>query len=191
MRFRSLAAFTFSLAAIPLFAADPPREPRALTILAASGRSIQTWHGQATLQSLHMEWSQPYRWKSQLSLDIAPYSIRQPRSWFGDLYNDGDENTYAIAGALILRRTFRPQSAWRTYVEAGTGPMWSTHRVPAATSHFNFATQTGFGVIFMPRSDYGLFAGYRFWHVSNGGIVSRNPGLNVNGIVIGSRLVAR
>jgi hypothetical protein len=63
--------------------------------------------------------------------------------------------------------------------------------VPAATSHFNFATQAGFGVILMTRADFGMFAGYRFWHVSNGGIVSRNPGLNVNGFVIGSRLVGR
>jgi hypothetical protein len=69
--------------------------------------------------------------------------------------------------------------------------MWSNRRVPAATSHFNFATQTGVGMIFTPRTDFGMYAGYRFWHVSNGGLSSRNPGLNVNGFVIGSRLTAR
>ena len=187
---RSLLFVVASLVATCAFAADPVRDPRALTIFAAGGRSIQNWHGQATFESIHFEWSQPWRWKTQLAFDVAPYAIRQPRSWFGDQYHDGDENVRAISAAAIVRRTFRPDSMVRTYLEIGTGPMVANRRVPAATSHFNMATQAGFGVILMSR-DVGLYAGYRFWHVSNGGIASRNPGYNVNGIVIGSRLVAR
>ena len=194
MRFHHLAPlvlFNLAVLVVPATAAERSDEGRAFTFFVAGGRSIRTWHGQATISSVHLEWSQPYRWKSQLALDIAPYTIRQPRSWFGDQYHDGDETVHAMAVALILRRTFRPQSPIRPYVEAGTGPMWATGRVPAATSHFNFATQAGFGLILMARPNFGLYAGYRFWHVSNGGLSSRNPGLNVNGIVIGSRLVGR
>jgi hypothetical protein len=176
---------------LPSYAADEPRDGREFTVFAAGGRSIQTWHGQATIQSLHLEWAQPYRWKTQIALDVAPYAIRQPRSWFGDKYHDGDETARAISSILILRRTLRRESALRPYVEIGTGPMWGNRRIPAATSHFNFATQAGFGVMMMPRSDFGVFVGFRYWHISNGGLSSRNPGLNVTGIVIGSRLVSR
>jgi hypothetical protein len=178
--------------AVRMFAADASASAtRAFTVYAAGGRSVQNWHGQATLQSIHFEWSQAMRWKTQLAFDLAPYQIRQPRSWFGDQYHDGDETVHALAFAATLRRTYRPGSILRPYIEAGTGPMIASQRVPAATSHFNFATQAGFGIILMGTEDFGLYAGYRFTHVSNGGLAPRNPGLNVNGIVIGSRLVSR
>ena len=185
---KSILFVVVSLSATCAFAADPASSRRALTIFAAGGRSLQNWHGQATFESLHFEWAQPWRWKTQLAFDVAPYSIRQPRSWFGDQYHDGDETVRAISATAIVRRTFRPDSMLRPYLEIGTGPMVANRRVPAATSHFNMATQAGFGVILLSR-DVGLYAGYRFWHVSNGGLSSRNPGWNVNGIVIGSRLM--
>ncbi|MGZ7079658.1 MAG: acyloxyacyl hydrolase [Thermoanaerobaculia bacterium] len=188
---RLLFLIAFIVVTTPMSAADSVAYGRTFTVFLGDGRSIQGRHGQATMQSLHMEWAQPFRWKTQIALDLAPYSFRQPRSWFGDTYHDGHETARAIAAALLLRRTFRPQSSVRTYVELGTGPMVGDKPVPAATSHFNFATQAGVGVMLMARADFGIFAGYRFWHVSNGGLVHRNPGLNVNGIVIGSRLVAR
>jgi hypothetical protein len=179
------------LLAAPASAAGDVASRRSFAFFAGGGRSFKTWHGQSTMTSLHLEWSQPFRWKTQIALDLAPYNFTEPRSWFGNKYHDPNETVRAIGAALLLRRTFRAQSVARTYIELGTGPMKSTRRLPAATSHFNFATQMGFGVMLMTRADFGVFAGYRFWHVSNGGLVHRNPGLNVNGIVIGSRLVAR
>ena len=178
------ALFTAATAA----AAEVPRQ---FTIFVAGGRSMQNWHGQATFESIHFEWSQPFRWKTQLAFDLAPYTIRQPKNWFGNQYHNGDETLSAFAAAALLRRVFRPGSAARPYFEIGTGPMIASRRVPAATSHFNRASQAGFGVIMITRDNLGVYAGYRFWHVSNGGIVSRNPGYNVNGIVIGSGFVVR
>jgi lipid A 3-O-deacylase len=186
-----IAFLGFVVLALSALPADAAPDGRTFTIFVGGGRSIQTWHGHATIESLHMEWAQPLRWKTQIALDVAPYSIQQPRSWFGNRYHDGQETARAIAAALILRRTFRTQSSLRPYVEIGSGPMVANRRVPAATSHFNFASQAGFGVMLMTGTDFGVFAGYRFWHVSNGGIAPRNPGLNVNGFVIGSRLVGR
>ena len=69
-------------------------------------------------------------------------------------------------------------------------PLISTQRVPEATSFFNMATQGGVGIIVASVRGIGLYTGYRFTHISNGGAASRNPGWNVHGIVIGSRLVA-
>ncbi len=192
---RLVLSIAFSLGSLmltlPASAGDAAANGRTFTIFVGGGRSIQSWHGQVTMESLHMEWAQPLRWKTQIALDVAPYSIRQPRSWFGDKYHDGEERARAISAAIILRRTFRQRSSFRPYVELGSGPFVANRRVPAATSHFNFATQTGVGVMMMATRDFGIFAGYRFWHVSNAGIVSRNPGLNLNGFVIGSRLVGR
>ena len=181
-----------TLLAAPAFASDASSpEPAALTIYAAGGRSVQTWHGQATLQSIHFEWSRPFRWRTQLAFDFAPYLIRQPKSWFGDKYHDGDESVTAIAFGATLRKTFRPGATLRPYAEIGTAPMISEYRVPAATSFFNMASRGGFGLIAMGSRDVGVYIGYQFLHVSNGGLASRNPGLNVNGIVIGSRIVER
>ena len=160
----------------------------AFTLFADGGRSVQTWHGQATLRSIHFEWSRPFAWKTQFGLEFAPYSIRQPRSWFGDLYHNGDENVSAIEFGATWRKMFRPSASIRPWAEIGTGPMISLYPVPAATSFFNMATHGGAGIVLMGSRDIGLYIGYRFTHVSNGGLSSRNPGLNVNGIVIGTRI---
>jgi len=143
------------------------------------------------MESIHFEWSRPFRWSSQLAFEFAPYSIRQPRSWFGDKYHDGDQTVTAFAFGATLRKVFRPEGAVRPYAEIGTGPMIAEYQVPAATSFFNMNSHGGFGVIIMGKRDIGLYAGYRFMHVSNGGMASRNPGLNVNSIVIGSRIIQR
>jgi hypothetical protein len=178
-----------ALLTLPALAADATsRDPAAFTIYAAGGRSIQTWHGQVTLQSLHFEWSRPFRWDTQLAFDVAPCLIDQPRSWFGDKYHNGNENVTAIAFGATLRKTFKPGHSVRPYAEIGTAPMLSQHLVPAATSSFNMASRGGFGVIAMGSRDVGLYIGYQFLHISNGGIAARNPGLNVNAIVIGSRI---
>jgi hypothetical protein len=71
------------------------------------------------------------------------------------------------------------------YLEMGSGPMWASRRVPAATSRFNFITQTGFGVVVYPQRTSALVIGYRFAHISNAGYAPRNPGLNVSSLLIG------
>ncbi|HVS32035.1 MAG TPA: acyloxyacyl hydrolase, partial [Thermoanaerobaculia bacterium] len=73
------------------------------------------------------------------------------------------------------------------YVELLVGPMWAEKQVPASTSRFNFITQPGFGLTFARRGRVAPTLGYRFSHVSNGGYSPRNPGINVNSIVLGLR----
>jgi hypothetical protein len=115
--------------------------------------------------------------------------VRQPRSWFGDQFGDGEENVRAIAGSVLIRRRFREESDRRSYyIEAGTGPMWAEKRVPAATSRFNFLSQAGAGMVLYPQNRVSMVIGYRFGHISNGGYAPRNPGLNVSSLVIGTRI---
>lgn len=155
-----------------------------ISVHAAGGKSITTWHGQATIETLNIEASRTIRPRTELAFVFAPMFIRQPRSWFGNQFGDGEENVKAISGALLLRRTFRNETI---YVEAGTGPMWAERRVPAATSRFNFHSQFGAGFVLFPRNRVSMVIGYRFGHISNGGYAPRNPGLNVSSLVIGTR----
>jgi len=158
------------------------------SVHAAGGKSIRTWHGQATVESLNIEIGRALSPRMEVAFVFAPMYIRQPRSWFGDQFGDGDENISAVSGSLLLRRRFR-ESADRAaiYVEASTGPMWAERRVPAATSRFNFISQFGAGVELWPQSRAPIVLGYRFGHISNGGYAPRNPGLNVSSLVIGTR----
>ena len=159
-----------------------------ISVHGAVGKSLKTWHGQATIQSLNVEFGRASSPRTDRAFVVAPMSVRQPRSWFGDQFGDGDENVAAVSASLLMRRRFRERSSRAAiYVEASTGPMWAQRRVPAATSRFNFISQFGAGVELRPQSRTPIVIGYRFGHISNGGYAPRNPGLNVSSLVIGAR----
>ena len=56
--------------------------------------------------------------------------------------------------------------------------------MPESTSHFNFHSQGGAGVI-TPR---GWMFGIRAGHISNAGYAERNPGINFTEVLFGYRL---
>lgn len=158
------------------------------SVHASGGRSLKTWHGQATIEALNIEIGRALTPRMELAFVFAPMHIRQPRSWFGDQFGDGNENVSAVSGSLLVRRRFRESSNRAAlYLEASTGPMWAERRVPAATSRFNFISQFGAGIELRPQSRTPIVIGYRFGHISNGGYAPRNPGLNVSSLVIGTR----
>lgn len=160
-----------------------------VSVQAAGGKSVTTWHGQATVQSLNIEMGRPLWPHTELAFVVSPMIVRQPRSWFGDAFGEGEENVKAIGTTLLLRHRFRVHSPRLSYyVEAGTGPMWAEKRVPAATSRFNFHSIAGAGLVLFPQNRTSLLVGYRFGHISNGGYAPRNPGLNVSSLVIGTRI---
>ena len=51
-------------------------------------------------------------------------------------------------------------------------------------------THPTLGAVFFPQSKTPLRIGWRFFHISNGVIGERNPGLNVNSIYIGTRIAS-
>jgi hypothetical protein len=149
-------------------------------VVLTAGKSFTNWHGQADLQSLSFEWTRQ-RWKNvEAGFAVSPQIFWRPRSWFGYDYGNGNEKVNAIGASILARYRFRQRRAFRPYAELAIGPVIAEKQVPAATSQFNVATQPGFGV------DIGAVRiGYRFSHISNGGIAPRNPGLNVSSIVFG------
>jgi Lipid A 3-O-deacylase (PagL). len=131
------------------------------------------------------------RWLPNMraGVDIDYADVRQPRSWFGHTYGDPDDSVRAEWAHFFLRQYWRTSSNHvRPYVDLGTGPMWSNRRIPAATSKLNANSQLGLGVVLFPTARTPVYAGYRFFHISNGGLTGRNPGLNVNGFFVGTRI---
>jgi hypothetical protein len=124
-------------------------------------------------------------------VDVDYADVRQPRSWFGYTYGDPDDSVRAEWAHFFLRKYWRTSTALQPYADLGTGPMWSNRRIPAATSKINFSSQLGLGVALFANSRTPIFAGYRFFHISNGGATGRNPGLNVNGFFVGTRISRR
>jgi hypothetical protein len=174
---------TLVLALLPLTATA-----QTISVYGTAGQSPKTWHGQAELQALNIEFAHALSPRTDVALVVSPTELDQPRSWFGDDYGDGNERVRAIAASLLLRRTFnRDPSRVHVYGEASTGPMYADKPVPASTSRFNVVTQFGAGVVLLPHSRFPVLAGYRFEHVSNGGYAPRNPGLNFSSVVFGMR----
>ena len=159
-----------------------------ISLYALGGKSTTNWHGQADLQALNLELGHAFSPRTSAGVVIAPMNLWQPRSWFGDLYGDGNESVRAISASVLVRRTWRERESIQPYVEVSTGPMWAEKRVPAATSRFNFVSQGGAGVVFNGHGRFPFFAGYRVMHISNGGYAPRNPGLNIGAVVLGVQL---
>jgi len=157
-------------------------------VYASAGKSVTTWHGQADLQGMTVELGRALSPRTTVAVAATPMTLWQPRSWFGDQFGDGNESVHALHAALLIRRTFRPQSRLQWYVEGATGPMISEKRVPASTSRFNFITHGGGGIVLNAQGRVAIIAGYRFMHISNGGYSPRNPGLNVSAAVLGVQL---
>ncbi|HEX8615990.1 MAG TPA: hypothetical protein VF911_00275, partial [Thermoanaerobaculia bacterium] len=118
-----------------------------IAIYGTLGQSPETWHGQADMQAVNFEFAHAISPRTDVAIVLSPTSFDQPRSWFGEQYDDGNERVRAIAASLLMRRTFnRDSSRAQFYGEASTGPMYADRAVPASTSRFNFVSQFGAGV---------------------------------------------
>lgn len=151
-------------------------------VYATGGKSLTTRFGQSDMQGLDVEFAHAFSPRTEFGVTFAPLSLKQPKILYGDVAGGGEESLFAISSSLFIRRNFTIGRV-RPYVELSTGPMWSQKRVPASTSHFNFITQPGAGIVVGH-----VIVGWRFSHISNGGYAPRNPGLNVNSLVVGVKL---
>jgi hypothetical protein len=184
-------AVSIGLTAIHLHAAEPRFTPETMSLLFGGGANPVNGHGHSVFHSVQLEvlGRSPrfQRWigaKTETGFAVKYSDVRQPRSWFGHTFGDPDDSVRAESAFFFLRRNFTPS----IYGELGTGPMWSNRRVPAATSRFNFESQGGFGLNLFATGRHPLRIGYRFSHISNGGVASRNPGLDVHSFLIGTRI---
>jgi hypothetical protein len=159
------------------------------TITTSAGKSITNWHGQSAVQTVTVGYI-PWHWRGfDLGVGAAPFFVRQPKSWFSDDYGDGNETIVGPSIRLMASRSWRHNATVQPYAEFAGGPLWTPKQVPDSTSQMNWVTDFGGGVtIGTPGAHTALIAGYRFSHISNGGLSSRNPGWNVSCVVVGMRI---
>jgi hypothetical protein len=166
--------------------------PRAVNLFLSSGTSVEDLHGQATLRSIHFELAGPADWMKLRNTDVGValiYSeVRQPHFLFPPEGGGPKDDIRAESAYFFGRKRWTRWTAVEPYVDAGTGPMWSNRRIPAATSRVNFQSQLTGGAIWFPRARFPLFTAYRFSHISNGGFAPRNPGMNVYSFIVGTTL---
>ena len=88
---------------------------------------------------------------------------------------------------LFVRWNFPPagERGPRIFGEVSGGLLFTEEAVPARTTTFNFIDQAGFGVRIGETGHRAWLVGYRFQHISNGGRVKPNPGLNFNFVYLG------
>jgi len=179
------------LASLPLCAsAQSLLSPNRLNVYAFGGKSMTGRIGQADIQAINFEFGRAISHRTEFGVVLAPMIIRQQKSGYDDQFGPGNQGVRVISGSLFARYHFGSDSATvRPYAELSSGPMWSEERVPAGTSRMNFISQGGIGITIHPRARYGIIAGWRFAHISNGGIEpDKNPGYNTNSIVLGVQL---
>ncbi|MGF6570407.1 lipid A 3-O-deacylase [Paraburkholderia sp. GAS333] len=95
--------------------------------------------------------------------------------------NEGDvHGNVGEIGVTPVIRFIRSSGMVRPYIEVGAGVrLLSTTRISSTFSvatAFQFADMAGVGLQFGGHQQY--LAGYRFQHISNGGIKEPNPGIN-------------
>ena len=166
--------------------------PQAINVEFSGGQNRMNPRGHSVFRSLRFEIAGRSealpRWlrREEVGAALTYSAVRQARSWFGYKFGEPDDEVRAESLCVFIRHssTAHPLGL-RPFADLGTGPMWSNRRVPAATSRFNLNSQVSLGVVAFSGSIAPVRLGYRFQHISNGGITSRNPGLNVNSFFIG------
>jgi lipid A 3-O-deacylase len=81
-------------------------------------------------------------------------------------------NPFAFKWALDSRGSVVP------YFEIGGGTLFTNTQVPAGTSRVNFTTSAALGLHFL-RSKHNISAEIRYMHISNAGLATPNPGINM------------
>lgn len=146
-------------------------------------KSAPNKHGQWSFQSLNFEAVGPTKWPFDWGLVFAPTHMSQPVDFFDTPHDT--ESVNAASLSLLARKTFSQRGSVRPYIELSSGPIYASKRVPETTSHFNFISQAGVGV--MTTGHTPLMIGIRVFHISNAGYAERNPGINFTSILLGLR----
>ena len=99
-----------------------------------------------------------------------------------------DPTTYGFTFTLLFRHYMAPASKVKPFLSFALGTLVSVDPIPAESSHLNFTTQLGLGVMWFhkPRLAYSLE--YRVQHLSNNSLSTVNPGINSSYIQFGIRV---
>ena len=102
----------------------------------------------------------------------------------GSTLNPGN-NLIVSANMLALKYPFGLGNAFRPYVEAGIGVIYTEFRVQNQGLHFNFNPVLGAGFELPQQNGKNLFAALRLYHLSNAEIDHENRGVNSVAVQVG------
>jgi lipid A 3-O-deacylase len=93
-------------------------------------------------------------------------------------FRQENEDALGLNFSLLLRWHFynNDDRTFSLYGEGGAGLLLTTSDVPHDGSSFNFTPQLGGGLSFAVGDDARLYAGLRWFHVSNANLYEANPG---------------
>jgi hypothetical protein len=95
-------------------------------------------------------------------------------------------DSYNVGAMPRLRYVFGSRALVRPYLEGGGGGIWGTLAgTPEQATNVNFLLMAGAGVSWFFSPHLAVSVGYRFYHISNGGLGDPNSGLNYNYPFIG------
>jgi hypothetical protein len=98
----------------------------------------------------------------------------------------GPESNVEFALPFFFRYSFPLTSKLLPYVEVGIGPYWTSQHTYEQGTQFNFVSQGGGGLTFLVNDHWGVNTGYRWRHVSNGGMGKPNAGIDAGVITLGA-----
>lgn len=145
--------------------------------------------------------------RNPVDLEMAPVFVRFGFNVNGLFRLDSVAHTIQIAFEPFIDRVFQPSVAgsagWDlflryrhqltsrldAYVEVGGGPVyWGLATYEQGRAGWNFLDQIGGGYRLAITPRHGVFAGYRWVHVSRAGLDTKSradKGINANGLVVG------
>jgi Lipid A 3-O-deacylase (PagL) len=111
----------------------------------------------------------------EYALDAVPaYLIFQPSN-----------TAYGVGlNPLNLKWNFATRGHLRPYLELSGGVLFTTEKVPRATSKVNFTPSAAFGTHFLGEK-YAWTIEARYLHISNAGLGDFNPGINTFEVRLG------
>ena len=93
--------------------------------------------------------------------------------------------TYAVGFNLLGRNYLDVRGPLPPFITVGAGMLVSDDAIPTGTANLNFTPQVGLGFAFSDARGRIFTLEYRFHHLSNGGRVDPNPGINSSFVQFG------
>ena len=93
--------------------------------------------------------------------------------------------TYGAGFNLLGRHYLDTRGSVRPFITIGAGMILSRDEIPEGSAKVNFTPQAGIGLRWKMSSGRIFSVEYRFQHISNGGRVKPNPGINSSVVHLG------
>ena len=116
----------------------------------------------------------------EYAVDLIPvYAVFQEKTVYGGGFNP-----------LVLKWNFAGGGRLSPYIELHGGTLFTTDEVPLGTSNVNFTSGLGGGLQFpIPSGKRRLDVSVHYYHISNAGLATPNPGINTVQVRVGLNFI--